>query len=259
MARRTISPGRRFVETTRPRRRAGLSLGSALRVCAVVAAFSLGSTATFALWSDAATTADLTLSQAVFGFSVSRNGTTDVITSATGTASFSLGPAEAQALVAAGPDAAGRFAIALPFEVGLATPAGYGMDYTLTLPPLDQDSVLGLGGANPTFFRVSDPSACTVAAADTATAYTVGTAVTGLDPDATESQTLVDYWCAVIAVEPPVYENTATASGTDAIGRVVDSVAGSASRWSAYLIPDPVTEPAISVTLSPSVYSSCPA
>ena len=161
--------------------------------------------------------------------------------------------------MAAGPDAAGGLAIALPFEVAMAAPSGYGLDYALTVPSLDPDTILGLDGATPVFFQVDDPTACTVAAADTATPYDPGQPVAGLAGAASGPRTAVDHWCVVIAVEPPMYQNIASAAGTDALGQAIASTVGPDSSWTAYLMPDPAVEPTVFITLTPSLDTNCTA
>jgi len=256
MTSRTTARGRRFAE---PRRRTNHRIGLAVGLGAVLAALAIGPAATVALWSDTVATADLTANRATFGFSVARGAVVDIATSGADTVALSFGTAEAETMLAAGPDANGQFGLAVPFDVTMATSAGYGLDYAMALPQPGSTSVLGLGGASPSFFRVSDPSGCTVAAAELATAYTSGTTVTGLDPASTAPETLVHHWCAVFTITPPQYENTAQASGTDALGRPITSAATPEASWMAYVVPDPATEPTTSVTLSPSVHAGCPA
>ena len=210
-----------------------------------------GGDKTAGLWVAQTSPSTLVAIQAAMGLAVTKGGVEDAATSASDTAQFTIGAAEAEVLVDDGPDGSGTFAVAVPFDVTLLTSAGYGLDYTIDIDPPQADTVFGLPGTGPVFFPVSDASACTVAAAASAQTSTAPVAATGLASGVAGSQLRVDHWCLVVSVTPPVYGASATADGTNLLDSTETSVPGLAADWSGYVIPDPTVEPDLTVTITP--------
>ncbi len=249
---------RRAVAMERRSRMPWAWLGAASLACTL----GVGGGSAWALWSATDTSAEVILNQAAFGFAVTKasadpdaNPVPDVASAGSDSVQFSFGPAEAVTLIASPPDNQGRFWLAVPFDVTMLTSAGYGMDYALSSNDASDDTILGWQGAEPVFFQVENPGGCTPAAASQATAYDEGDTVKGIAAGTSTQQTQVDHWCAVIAIEPDTYTNTATAQGTQVGGTSEDSTADDAATWMSYLLPDPADEPdtSLTVTLTPTL------
>jgi len=209
----------------------------------------LGAGLAWALWSDQATSGDVSFSVPVAGFAVTKGGEANVAQSSSGV-SFTIGEPEAQQLFASTADDAGVLAIAVPFDVTMTTSGRYTMDYSITMPDAPgADTVLGTGNAAQTFFRVDDSVGCTVDAAASAASYTLGTPVAGITSVTSDVQKKVDHWCLVLSITPEKFENTATATGTNAVGAQVSSQ----DTWSTYLTPDPAGQTSVSVMLTPAL------
>ena len=218
---------------------------------AVVLAVATGTGVTLALWTAQDATADLSAGQAMAGLAVTKDDVTDVATSGADTAQFTIGPAEAQALVNGGPDSAGTFAVAVPFDVTLLASVGYGMDYGIDIDTPQAGTVFALPGTGPVFFPVDDPASCTVAKAATAPTSPAPVAVSGLPGGTSAPSTQTDHWCLVVAVTPPTSGAAASAGGTNLLGDPESSSSNNADLWSAYVIPDPAAEPDLAVTITP--------
>ncbi|MCL2317333.1 MAG: hypothetical protein FWC46_09665 [Actinomycetia bacterium] len=218
----------------------------------VLAAGTAGGVA-LALWAAHDATVDRVAGQAVAGFAVTKDGLTDVASGGADTVSFTIGEAEATALVDAGPDANGAFAVAVPFDVTLLVSAGYGMDYTIDIATPPDGTVFGLPGTGPVFFPVSDPGACTVAEAGNVQTSVAPVAVNGLAAGGTGAPTArADHWCLVVSVNPPTYGGAAVADGTSLLDTSESSTPDNASLWAGYVIPDSALEPPLTVTLAPA-------
>jgi len=258
---RSSSPGRRFVAdsdrqpTSRARFVRGLAGPVGLGALALLAA--VGPTVTWALWSDSATTAEIRFQPASFGFAVDWNDNISAIQRPDETVSIDIGPTEAMALVAGGTNDAGWMGLAVPFDITMMTSAGYAMDYVLELPHFDSTTVLGWGGTTPVFFQVSQPGECTVAAATTATPYDSDELVSGIDPGSGSPQTLVHHWCVVFEIAPPMYQNSATAVGTDAVGGVIAAPTTINSSWRVYHLPDPSLHSISQLEIIPVLTPGC--
>ena len=205
--------------------------------------------------------------QASLGLAVTKGGTTDYSASVSDASQFTLGSTEVTALIDAELDGNGVARLAIPFDVTMLTSALCGMNYEFSFPTPAPGSLFGLGnslshtgppGNEPpgvVFFRVGDPgypSVCTTEAAATASTHPGGQ-VGGIPSGKDVVQTLVHQWCMVVAIKPPVYQSTASASGTDTeTGKNIGSVAGDYSTWRAYLIPD-ATGQTMTVSVTPKV------
>ena len=202
----------------------------------------------YALWAANASAGPLAVRQATVGLAVTKGA--DVVASAGGKAvGFTVGQAEAQALVDGGPDATGTFFVAVPFDVTMTSSPGYGIDYTLKSGAAD--SIFGLDSAKLTFVKVADSTQCTTTpVGDT---YSSGQTVNGLASSVKDPQTAIDHWCLVISVTPKTYKNVATAAGTDSVGGNVTS----STDWMAYLLPDPTTQSALPITVTPTAIWGC--
>jgi len=223
----------------------------AVTLLALIAALGGGDGATLGLWVAQTAPTALGASQSTLGLAVTKDHLDDVATSAADTVQFTIGSGEATTLVDDGPAADGTFAVAVPFDVTLLVSGGYGLDYTIDIASPQPDTVFGLPGAGPVFFPVNDPSACTVAAAASAQTSTAPVPVTGLAGGGNAAQSQVDHWCLVVSVTPPTYGASATADGTNLLDATETSVPGLAADWSSYIVPDPVLEPDLAVTITP--------
>ncbi len=221
-----------------------------------------GGGSALALWSDQHQSADVSFNQSVVGFSVTKSGDAPVVAQPDGDHSvqFSLGRAEAAELVEGGPDQSGRFWLAVPFDVSLLTSAGAGMDYTLAADPASPETILGWKSAKPFFFPVDDPAACTTAAAAEATPHDPAATVSGIAAGAAGQRTRTDHWCAAVAIQPDVYQNTASAQGQALDGTPVTSTPQEDASWFGYLLPPVSDEPvaSLTVTLTPDLTAGCP-
>jgi len=199
------------------------------------------------LWMAQDQTTALSAGRALAGFAVTKDAATDVASSGSDTVQFTIGAREAQALVDAGPDGDGTFAVAVPFDVTMLASAGYGMDYTIDIATPQAGTVFDLPG-KAAFFPVGDPGQCTVAEAGTAQTSVAPVSATGLASGAIDPHTQTDNWCLVVSVTPPTAGGTVSVDGINLLG---DPESASASPWSGYVIPDPDAEPDLAVTLTP--------
>jgi len=212
----------------------------------------VGGGQTLGLWAAQTAPATLIAGQASMGLAVTKDGVADAASSASDTVQFTIGAAEAEILVNDGPDGNGTFAVAVPFDVTLLTSAGHGLDYTIDIDSPQADTVFGLPGAGPLFFPVSDPSACTVAAAASAQTSAAPVSVTGLAAAGNAPQLRVDHWCLVVSVTPPTYGSSASADGTNLLDGTETSAPSLAADWAGYISPDPAVEPDLAVTIAPA-------
>jgi len=220
-------------------------------VVCLALAVGISGGAALALWVGQSSTSPLVAQQAVLGFAVTKDAIEDAATSASATVGFTVGQAEATALVDAGPDQDGDFAVAVPFDVTMLTSAGLGIDYTIAIDVAQPDTVFGLPGVGPQFFPVDDPANCTVGLAGSQTPYVPPDPVNGIAAGTNAPTTRVDHWCLVITVTPPTYATSSYANGTNLLSDPEVSVPGTDSAWLAYLIPDPAAEPSLAVTITP--------
>ena len=221
----------------------GIAVGLAL-------AMGLGGGTAVALWAGQTNTSPLTAGQAVIGFAVTKDSVSDAATSSSEPVRFTVGRAEASALVNAGPDANNDFAVATPFDVTMLTSAGYGLDYTIAIDAAQPGTVFGLPGAGPAFFPVDNPAHCSVGMKG---ATPLSGLVVGIAAGTNAPTTQTDHWCLVITVTPPTYSASSSASGTNLLGNTESSVPGIGSAWLANLMPDPAAEPSLAVTVTPAL------
>jgi len=217
---------------------------------AVAMAIGTGTGATLALWRAQAVASPLEAQQAVLGFAVTKDQVTDVASGASA-AEFTIGQAEAETLVADGPDANGDFAVAVPFDVTMLASAGYGLDYSFDVATAQQDTVFGLPGTTFVFFPVTDLSECTVAQAASATTYAVQQPVTGITGGQNAPHTQGDQWCMVVTVTPPTSSTAGVAAGNNLVENPEVSVPDADASWLAYIVPDPSVEPNLAVSVTP--------
>ena len=245
MSRRKVRP-RRAMPGPRP-----IGVGWVVLSAALALTLAFGSHQAYGMWSAGAATSKLTLQQATVGLAATK-GEQKAVSSNGGAATLTIGKAEAQELVGDGPDGAGRWGVAVPFEVTLLASGGYGLDYSLALGSPGSGTVFGLPGAQRVIFPLGGNVSCTVADARSAAPY-AGGPVTGIAPGASTAQTVTDQWCLAVLVSDPTYTNVATASGTTPAGGTAYSQPDQDSTWWAYVIPDPGAEPDVRLAITPQV------
>ena len=210
-----------------------------------------GTGSTLALWLAQAAASPLAAQQAVLGLSVTKDQVTDAAASSASPAEFTIGEAEAAALIADGPDANGDFAVAVPFDVTLLASAGYGLDYSFDVATAQPDTVFGLPGTTFVFFQIADLSECTVAQAASAQTYAVQQSVSGVSGGQNAPHIQVDQWCMVVTVTPPTSSTSGQAAGINLLENPEVSVPDADASWLAYIIPDPTVEPNLAVSVTP--------
>jgi hypothetical protein len=189
----------------------------------------------------------------LLGFAVEKENAAAVHSTHGEPISTTLGRAEAEQMIVAGPDNSGVFTLALRFSVAFTASHGFALDYTMNIEGLDSDSILGLGGATPQFFEVDDPSSCTVGGVSGSSPYLVGTLIEGIEQGFEQATSDTHHWCLVFSITPQTYHNTATASGTNVVGTQENSTTNPRDTWMTYLTADLELEPNITLTFTPMI------